>query len=78
MHLWVIIKIDCACSSLFTCITVDNVNTVWTCVYLIQQWQGVDRQHDRREEEEMERSHHVNKHDSQQSPGVENNQNAFQ
>ena len=32
----------------------------------------------RREEEEMGRSHNVNKHDSQQSSGVENNQNAFQ
>ena len=29
-----VIKIDCASSALF--ITLDNVNTVWTCVYLFR------------------------------------------
>ena len=36
MYLCLIITIDCACSALL--ITVDNVNFVWTCVYLMQQW----------------------------------------
>ena len=33
MYFCAIIKIDCECSALL--ITVDNVNTFWTCVYCI-------------------------------------------
>ena len=33
MYLCAIIQIDCECSALL--ITVDNVNTFWTCIYFI-------------------------------------------